>query len=296
MKALLLYITGTYHTRYLSSLLSDRLHTLGYEIIDTFEVDYQSKPFDLSSYDLICLGYPIHAFNAPFLFERFLKKLSFPKKATYLIYKQSGESLPLNNASSRNIKKILKRQGCHLHNEYHFLLPYNIHFRFEDAFVKELLHYDHLLLDILAYELSHHIESVISPTLFERINSWFFAIEKICGFVNGPLFKVDKKKCNHCLTCLKNCPMQNIVLKKDRLCFKRKCLTCMRCVFYCPKDAISIGILNGWKVNGRYPFKEIENNKDLKLPYIKGNEKGFYKCYSPTFTAIKKKHSEYFSD
>ena len=36
---------------------------------------------------------------------------------------------------------------------------------------------------------------------------------------------------------------------------------CMRCSFYCPKDAIKIGFLNGWKVNGKYNFDIIKKNE-----------------------------------
>lgn len=38
-------------------------------------------------------------------------------------------------------------------NEKHFILPYNIHFRYNDNFVKQLLIYDNKLVNVLIYEI-----------------------------------------------------------------------------------------------------------------------------------------------
>ena len=36
--------------------------------------------------------------------------------------------------------------------------------------------------------------------------------------------------------------------------FGKNCIGCTACSFNCPADAISIGVLNGWRVNGAYKF------------------------------------------
>lgn len=68
---------------------------------------------------------------------------------------------------------------------------------------------------------------------------------------------------------------------------------CMRCSFFCPTDAINIGFLNGWKVNGAYRFKAIDGNNDLKLPYIDQNAKGFYRCFISYFSEVDRLHQKY---
>jgi hypothetical protein len=49
----------------------------------------------------------------------------------------------------------------------------------------------------------------------------------------------------------------------------------MRCSFFCPTDAIGIGYINSWRVNGVYRFAAIEKNESLELPYITKTQKVF---------------------
>ena len=70
----------------------------------------------------------------------------------------------------------------------------------------------------------------------------------------GKGFRVDKSKCINCGKCVKACPVQNITLKDGKFRFGGHCLGCTACSFNCPTNAINIGMLNGWKVNGAYNF------------------------------------------
>ena len=216
-----------------------------------------------------------------------MKKIAFKKQQKFFIYKQSGETYKVNNASSRTIKKIIRKRKGILKVEHHFLLPYDIHFRFPDSLVKQELLYDNKLLKVLIYELNNNVDYQIKSNLIYDINSWLFSIQKIGGFINGPLYKVDRKKCIDCNICITTCPVKNIYKDKNNLIkFKRRCEMCMRCSMYCPKDAISIGILNGWKVNGPYQFDRILADQTNSGDFIKGNEKGFYKCFHRSFKEI----------
>ena len=68
---------------------------------------------------------------------------------------------------------------------------------------------------------------------------------------------------------------------------------CMRCSFYCPKDAINIGMLNSWKVNGTYNFSKIVNDERLEnTDFISGQKDFFYKCFPKTFKEIDKMYNE----
>ena len=53
--------------------------------------------------------------------------------------------------------KIFRKNKITNYSEYHFLLPYNIHFRFEDEFSKELLYSNDKLFDIVLSSISTHI-------------------------------------------------------------------------------------------------------------------------------------------
>ena len=136
MKAALIYFTGTYNTRFLSKKVEERLIKLGYEV-DLFEVDSSLEVKDFSSFNLIGFSYPIYGFNCPHILMKYIKKLKFNSSQSYFIYKNSGETMKMNNASSRKIKRKMKKEGVKYLGEYHFVFPYNIHFEFPSDFIKK---------------------------------------------------------------------------------------------------------------------------------------------------------------
>lgn len=300
MNCLLVYFTGTYNTRYLTGKLKDRLMSeLGWNV-DAYEIDpLKTERLDLGLYDIIGLGYPIHGYCAPYAFLRFIRAQRFPAGMKVFIYKNSGETETANDASSKYVVRKLRRDRADVGNEYHFVMPYNIHFRFDEYLVKEMLLMDDKLMDILVYEISHGIRNIRKYGLWPRIvSSVVSRPQYIGGDVNSFLYRVDEEKCNGCGLCMKRCPTQNIYRDKEgKMRFHHHCLMCMRCSFFCPKDAFHIGFLEdwGWKVNGGYNFARIEKIQYEK-PYITDDTKGFFKCYIKTYRDIDKRHKELFGE
>ncbi len=184
--------------------------------------------------------------------SRFKKKLKFNSSQSYFIFKNSGETMKLNNASSRKIKRKMKREGTKYLGEYHFVFPYNIHFEFPSDFIKEAIYEDKKLLDVMMYNLEHNIVHDIKSNIIYNIGAFFVSIQSIGGNINSFFYKVDSKKCVNCSACVNMCPVNNIVNKEGKIRFKHSCVMCMRCSFYCPKNAIDIGFLQGWKVTSYY--------------------------------------------
>ena len=301
MNTLIIYFTGTFNTRYLVTKIKDRLTKLNSNFkVDTLEVNKNSLIKDLSSYELIFFSYPIYAFNVPSLFIKYLKKLKFNnlKNTKYIIVKQSGETFAINNASSNEIYNLLKfkfKINVKDINEYHFILPYNIHFKFNDNFIKEILNYDKKLLEIMIYDLKNNISNVKLKTNFiYNFASYLFRIQRLGGYINSYFYKVDYSKCSRCYKCINICPIENIVLdqKTNKIKFNNKCLMCMRCSFYCPKDAINIGLLNSWKVNGKYDLERINNDNNIDSNYIFKQKKFFFKGYYKVINKINKRYDE----
>lgn len=295
MEALIIYFTGTGNTRFLADKIKSKFEENSYNTT-TFSIDSESKPISLEKFDLIIFSYPIYAFNTPIIFDKYIKKLKLPANKKYLIAKQSGEPLALNDSSSYSlVKQIQKAKGDFL-GEYHFLLPYNIHFRYADNFVKELLRYDYKLLDILIYELNHNIKRKFKKNYLYALNSFIFKIQRLGGPVNSYFYKVDYNKCIHCNKCMNNCPTKSIELVDNKYKFKSTCIMCMRCSFSCPKDAINIGMLQKRKVNGEYNFKEIEKNPYIRGDFLKDHKSFFYNLFSKKLKEIDKKYKEYFKN
>ena len=296
MKILLIYYTGTYNTRYLTDRLEGRLLSHGHTV-DRVEVNCDTEPVSLSGYDLLGIGYPIYGFNAPAPLERYLGKLSYPDGLRFFIYKNSGETFGMNNASSRIILRRLRRAGAHLHGEYHFVMPYNIHFRFEDDFVRELLDKDEKLMAVMVRNLERGKVVTIRSRPLYNLGAAFVAIQKVGGNVNSFLYRVDRELCTSCGLCVRECPEHNIKRTEDgKIVFGHRCDMCMRCSFFCPKDAIRIGFLEGWRVNGAYPLERLREAGPPEQPYITEESKGFFSCFPSYYRAVDEAYSDTFPD
>lgn len=292
-KAILIYFTGTGNTKLLAESIKNRFYLENLYDVDLFEINIDTKVIDLKDYDLIIFSYPIYAFNTPIIFDKYIKKLKLLNKK-YLIIKQSGEPLKLNNTSSYKLRKWIKKNNGELLEEYHFLYPYNIHFKYPDNLVKELYILNNKLMDILIYELKNNIKNTTKLNYFYILNSKLFKIQRLGGPINSLFYRVDKNKCINCNLCINNCPTHNIELKNKKIKFHLKCIMCMRCSFSCPTDAINIGMLQSWKVNGAYDYDKIIKNDNLDGKFIENNQTRFYKLFNKKIKNIEELHNFYF--
>lgn len=290
MNIKIIYFTGTYNTKFLAEKLRDIFspETNNMEII---EIGKDTPIADLNDTDLLLVGYPIYGFNSqPVLTNYFrkVKKLMKPGKIVdYIIFKNSGETYAMNNSSSRVLKRVLDKKHFRLLSEYHFPMPYNIHFPFSNNLIKQIINYNNKQLEILKYNYDNDVPHLIKSKIIYDIGSWFVSIQKLGGFLNSFLYRVDARKCIKCNRCINICPMKNIYIDKHgRIKFHHDCMMCMRCSFYCPTDAFSIGFINSWKVSNYYNLKKIEEDNSIELNFITDDTKGFYKCYIKTFREI----------
>lgn len=295
MKILLIYYTGTYNTRFLTDSVQKRLIENGHTV-DRKEVNRDSLPVKTDGYDLIGLGYPIYGFNSPLPFNRYIKKLTFSKGQRFFIYKNSGETMAMNNASSRVILRRLKGKKLTFSGEYHFVMPYNIHFPFDREFIREILEKDAKLTEIMIYNLERGISPKIPSNPIYNIASAAVSIQKWGGNVNSFFYRVDEDKCVDCGKCVRDCPERNIRLNDGKIKFGHRCDMCMRCSFFCPTNAIKIGFLEGWKVGNYYNLESIANDQSPRSPYITVNSRGFFKCFIKYFAAIDERYRELFGE
>src|SRR5690554_929410 len=90
---------------------------------------------------LIGVGYPIHAFNAPEPIIKAMQSLNKGEGQKVFIFRVSGESLKVNSAASRGLIRLLKKKNYPTIGDYHFLMPYNIWFRYSDSLAKHMYRY-----------------------------------------------------------------------------------------------------------------------------------------------------------
>ncbi len=293
MKYLLIYFTGTYNTRFLTDELEKKLIERG-NLVDRVEINCETKVVSTDGYDFVGFSYPIYGFNSPRAFNRYVAKLKFNKGQKFFIYKNSGETLAMNNASSRILLRRMKRKKLSFCGEYHFVMPYNIHFPFEKNCVRQVLDENQKLLKIMLYNLENGIIHKIKSKCIYNFAAVFVSIVKIAGDINSFFYRVDMNKCVKCMKCVKDCPEKNIRFEKGKIKLGHHCEMCMRCSFYCPTDAFKIGFLKGWKVNGDYKLKELANDKTPYEPFVTEKTKGFFETHYKHFKNIDEEYERLF--
>lgn len=278
MKVGIFYFSGTGNTETVAKKWQQEASKYNIQI-DLIKMEDINEDVDVSCYDKVGFGYPIHAFNAPSIVNKFVKRIKkLDNKKDAFVLMVSGEYMNLNHSSDNKMKRILKRRNIIVKSEYHYLMPYNMIFRHTEKrayqmyvtmnALAELDVKDYLVDDKPHYLKKHHGVGWLI---------WLFRIEQPFAPVNGLTFKVNKKKCINCMKCVNNCPTKNIEFKDGKFKFHNRCLCCTRCSFNCPTNAFSIGLLTGWKVNGRYKFKEpLEEEIDKHPKYCKKSYIRYY--------------------
>ena len=290
MKVLLISFSGSGNTTLCGEFLKKHFIDLGHTC-DHYSFKHDKDfSYDLNEYDLIGFGYPIHAFNVPEAFCKFIKKLpKLNSKKKIFIFKVSGEPFCFNNASSYHIYKKLKRRNFDLYAEKHFLMPYNIMFRYKDSIAKQMYLYLDSLTKAFILEMLNDEPEKIWYAPWHVVLSFILRIEWIAPKLNAPFVKINKTKCVKCNKCINECPCGAIYInKKDSIRVKgSKCAMCMRCAMNCSKDAIKYGFMNPWKVNGPFNYPKLVNDKEISPEYINHQTKGYFKKFNKYFDRQK---------
>lgn len=276
MKKCIIYVfSGTGNTLLISRLYKEYLTDYETTIWEVEQkTDTPAAP-DPSDYDLIGIGHPVHGFNAPKIMWDFCKKLPAvgtlknPGKKVFILT-ACGEGLYVNNFATQKIVRMMSLKGYDFIQQRRYVMPYNMIFRHSPEMVKS----EYLIAQkyaqfscnqLLEGKRTHvhkfHIGAILVP-LFRIL--WLYAQWQ------SPFMKVDMKKCIKCMKCVKKCPYGNITFNEEKGKFKfgTKCVLCVRCSFNCPGCAISIGLLNNWRVNGDYKIIQTAKDENIEFPYF----------------------------
>ena len=278
MKIALFYFSGTGNTK--TVVFKWQEEALKHNInIDLFEIEKDELP-SLADYDKVGFAYPIHAFNAPEIVWRFALKLPTQEKAIPLfIIMVSGEYMTINHSSASKLRRILRKKNYQFESDYHYVMPYNLVFRHTEQRAYRMYE---AMTKIVPIDVKEYlVDSIPHQTRKHHLVGWFIfllRIEQWFSGVNGRFYKVDMKKCIKCMKCVNACPVHNIEFKDNKFIFHDKCLLCERCSFHCPKDAFKIALLNLWRVNKPYQFKDVDKDeKDRHSLYCKRSYKRYFK-------------------
>lgn len=249
-----------------------------------------------NEFDLLGFGYPIYGFNPTWLFVKYLKALpKLDNKIPTFFFKSSGEPLHVNDGSSSKSMRILRRKNYDILSERHIVMPYNMIFRHSDEMAKMMYKYALGYIEEHSQSIKELKHEKLGTNIFNHMVSGIVRIIWPFSHLHGPAFKVDSKKCIKCQKCINNCPCNNIYInKKGVIRFHTNCSLCVRCSFLCPTNAIKIGWLNNWKVNGDYKVEKLLKDESLNDNALELCSKKMYKVYHKYFekldTLFEQKH------
>ena len=249
--------------------------------------------------DLIAFANPVHGFNTPkamYDFICLMPALKNPVKT--ILLKTSGEGLGINDYSSQKYLKILSEKNYDVLCERRFVMPYNMIFRHSPEMVKSEYWYADAYVRLTCEQLKN--DSFWENVKKNPLKYWFVPIVRILWIyakVQGPTMFASKKKCIKCGLCVKNCPLNNIKFDGKSYKFGTNCVLCVACSFNCPKKAISIGLLNGWRVNGSYKIEKTAQDSKILFGAFGENLHGlkkwaYYKYFKNLENLLKENNIE----
>lgn len=267
MKAIIYVFSGTGNTAKAAEFFADRLTERG--------VSVKLRKIEDGGYeegDIVGIAYPIHAFSAPKNVLDFIRGLPDGKSKVFFI-KTGGECLHYNNHSSGKAAKLLADKGYDPVADYLYVMPYNMLYRHSQSMADKMYH-------TAKRKAKRDVDELLAgkskrPCGDSLVSMVFRSVEQPFMGQNGRLFRIDENKCVSCLACGNNCPQKNISLRDGKIVFDNKCIGCVRCSFGCPTDAISIGLINMWKVNGKYSFGK-EEPESYEVKYLKKSYKKYF--------------------
>ena len=271
------YFSGTKNTEYVATLLKKEFKKNATADLIKIEDVLQGKTeLEIKKYDIIGMGYPVHALNAPKIFFAFMNNLPVEDKKVFL-FKTAGDPFMHGGATSMVQHRLMKK-GYHVFYETLVVMPSNVLVQYNERLVKQLLmtaekKAETIVNDILAGRKKLQKNSIVSQV----VTALFSGLE----WMGTPFFGKDltvSKECNLCQECITKCPTQNISRDNDTIVFGSKCIVCLRCVYTCPQKAISPRLYKF------FVLKEYNLQKIIDDPYITGDfiskdTKGYYKRF-----------------
>lgn len=303
MKIIIYYFSGTGNTELVAELYKKHFENLGENSVELYKIHRLEENEKIpcpKDFDLIGIAFPIYGFNSPepvYKFAKMLPKISQESNAKKraFIFRTGGEGTSFNNYASQKIISLLQKKGYDILCDQLYVMPYNMIFRHSPQMVKSEFIYADAMAKLCVREIQNDVHKKVK---YFPLRYWFVPIVRMvwpyAKFQGKFILKVNKKKCVQCGACVKNCPQRNIHFdeKKQKYVFGADCALCVACSFNCPKDAISLGPLNGWRVNGSYQIQKIAADEKIEFPYFGENLKGltrflYYKHFRKCDAALR---------
>jgi ferredoxin/flavodoxin len=273
------FFSGTGNTEIVAGLLARELEQQGCRV-DTFAIDHvliQKAPREVSQYDLVGIGHPIHAFNAPRIVFDFIERLPVGQGQRTFVFRDSADPLWHGGATSM-VRARLKRRGYDVFYENLFVMPANIFIKYDDRLVKQLYNKAVSKARVAAIEILAGRSRLQRNSVFLRTLGWFSVMEGVGARFFGKHLRASTA-CTLCNQCARDCPTGNISIVDGRVRFGWNCTLCMRCVYRCPVGAIAPRLFKFMVIKGGYDIQKIIADPSVKGDFVSPATKGYFASF-----------------
>jgi ferredoxin len=264
MKLLFLYFSGTGNTDYVARYLSRKLAHLPLEI-ELCSMEWQPAEA-VASFDLLAVGFPVYAADAPNFFQDYLRRLPPGEGRGAFVFCTQGAFA--GSAVRLSLQRLAARGYLPLAGGS-VLMPGSdgLAMVSKDSWMaRKALEkdYDHLKdADRLSEEMASVLLGIVDgrpPEIASEMRASRSGA-KMSDRVWGFLYRATEnwcrtrlhadEKCEGCGLCVRLCPVDNVDLQNGRPRFWDHCVLCIRCLHACPREAIQIGRFT----TGRFRWK-----------------------------------------
>lgn len=277
-RVLLYVFSGTGNTAFAAEALAQAFRQRGAEVVIRPVRLPLPEPAPPGEWDLVGFGYPVHAFNTPRFFLRFVRTLPDAPGGRAFVFKTAGEPFHANSASSWPLVRLLRRKGYTVLQDRHLLMPYHILFRYPDGLARQMARHTRAMAAMMADQLLQGQAQRMRYLPWTAAVMLLFRLQWLGAWLNGPLIHVRRGRCSRCGRCVVRCPAQNISLRQGVPHFSHRCTMCMACATICPQDAVRPGFLTAWRVNGGYPYEALLHRPDPPEDYV-STARGYYALF-----------------
>ena len=284
----ILYFSGSGNTEALAKLYVREFEARGNKV-DLIKVEEFLRDRDLFNpgrYDLIGIGYPVHAFGVPKIMAACFKALPFSVNKKVFTFKSPGDPFVKGGATTF-VRSRLGRKGYEVFNEATLVMASNLLIRYPDALIKQL--YEHAV-KIITRQVA---EALLLKRRLQRntLGMWCLTamnpLEHFGCSLFGRGLRAAKRECTLCEKCIKACPTTNIHRKGQRIKFGWRCTFCVRCFYVCPSAAINAPWFKAIKVKDWYDLGRIVGDDGIKGDFVHAGTKGYYRGFYKYFEAVK---------
>lgn len=283
-KVALFYFSGTGNTATLSELFKKEFEARQWEL-SLFRIDrnlIQSGNVTISDYDLIGLGYPVHAFNAPSIVFDFINSLPDGNGIKTFTFKCPGDPL-LQAGSTHSVRNALTKKNYNVFHESLLVGHANVVLYFDHHLVRQLFLTAQKKIKVHVDEIISNKERLQDNGLFLKVFTNLFSFGESMGAREFGKMMKTTGQCTKCLKCTRLCPENNITFENGSIRFGKRCVFCMRCVYSCPVDAIIPGFGKFIKVKGWDTLEKIGSNESIDPEFVTSKTKGFFAHYRKYF-------------